>query len=204
MEPTKIQLYHFEECPYCEKVRRTLRFLGIEYESHIVDPKDRSEVKKISGQRLVPVIVDGETVVYDSTAIIEYLDHHYAGDRSIIPAELSLRGEAYIFNRFAEEAWGDLTYRAQLELDPDGENLDDPGRKALQEAINREASILNDFFDGRTYAVGDMISLADIALSSFISRLSGFSDFGIPGSFENLWDWYRQIESEVGESVAVN
>ena len=203
MANAAIQLYHFEECPYCEKARRTLRLLGMNYESHIVDPKDRSEVKRISGQPLVPVLVDGETVVNDSTAIIEYLNHHYAGDRDIIPAEPSLRGEAYILNRFAEEAWGELTYRAELEIDTEGHDLDDAGRKALQEAINREASVLDDFFDGRTYAVGDTISMADIAISSFISRLTEFSDFTVPDSFENLWSWYRRIDTEVGEPVPV-
>lgn len=74
----KIELYHFEGCPYCEKVRRVLRDYDLDWVSHEIDPTDRSEVERISGQRLVPVIVDGDTVVNDSTEIIKYLDKHYS------------------------------------------------------------------------------------------------------------------------------
>jgi glutathione S-transferase len=74
----KIELYHFKGCPYCEKVRRALGDHGLDWVSHEIDPADRSEVKRISGQRLVPVIVDGDTVVNDSTEIIRYLDKHYS------------------------------------------------------------------------------------------------------------------------------
>lgn len=203
MAETHIQLYHFEACPYCEKVRRTLRLLGLEYESHLVDPTDRSEVRKISGQSLVPVLVDGDTVVNDSTAIIEYLDHHYGDDHDLIPGELSRRGEAYILNRFGEDTWGELTYRAALEVDTDGNDLDDAGRKALQEAINREASILDDFLDGKTYAAGETLTMADIALSAFISRITEYTDFTVPEAFENVWNWYQRITSEVGGPVPV-
>lgn len=68
-----LRLYHFEACPYCEKVRRVLRELGLQYESLEIDPKDRSPVEEVSGQPLVPVLVDGERVVVDSTRIVEHL-----------------------------------------------------------------------------------------------------------------------------------
>jgi len=204
MAEKQIHLYHFEACPYCEKARRTLRLLGLDYESHLVDPKDRSVVRKISGQPLVPVLVDGDTVVNDSTTIIEYLDRQYGNDHHIIPAELSQRGEAYILNRFGEDTWGELTYRAALEVDTDGNDLDDASRKALQEAINREASLLDDFLDGKTYAVGETLSMADIALSAFMSRILEYSDFTVPESFENVWNWYQKMEAEVGSPVAAD
>ncbi len=37
--------------------------------------RDRPEVDELSGQRWVPVLVDGEQVVADSHRILEYLDH---------------------------------------------------------------------------------------------------------------------------------
>ncbi len=43
----------------------------------------------MSGQPLVPVIVDGERVIADSTAIIEYLEQTYP-DPPLYPAEPSL------------------------------------------------------------------------------------------------------------------
>ena len=37
--------------------------------------RDRPEVHELSGQRWVPVLVDGEQVIADSHRILEYLDH---------------------------------------------------------------------------------------------------------------------------------
>lgn len=201
MTGAPIELYHFEQCPYCEKARRTLRVLGMEYESHIIDPRDRSAVRELSGQPEAPVIADGDTVISDSDAIIEYLDNHYGKDINVIPASPSERGEVKILNRFADDTWGDLNYRAQLELDTEGNDLNDASRKALQETINRQASLLNDFFTSRTFAVGDSITIADIAISAFLSRLAEFSSFEIPEDFEHLWDWYRRTEAQLEQPV---
>ena len=37
--------------------------------------RDRPDVDELTGQRWVPVLVDGEQVVADSHRILEYLDH---------------------------------------------------------------------------------------------------------------------------------
>jgi len=72
-------LHQFESCPYCQRVRLVLEAKGIEYEK-VETPlsrDDRTEIFKLSGQYLVPVLVDGEKVVSDSTAIIAYLNENY-------------------------------------------------------------------------------------------------------------------------------
>ena len=74
-----IKLYQFESCPYCTKVRGTLEGKGIEYEKIEVplDREQRSELLEVSGQYMVPVLVDGDTVIKDSSAIIDYLNDKY-------------------------------------------------------------------------------------------------------------------------------
>jgi glutaredoxin len=73
-----LELYQFEECPYCSRVRKKLCDLEIDYISRVV-PRDRSRrdrVEEVSGQRGVPVLVDGESgeVIFDSSRIIAWLD----------------------------------------------------------------------------------------------------------------------------------
>ena len=60
----------------CGKVARRLRSMGIEYQEVRVPfmKRDRPEVEELSGQRWVPVLVDGEEVIHDSHRILEYLD----------------------------------------------------------------------------------------------------------------------------------
>ncbi|MFH1587015.1 MAG: glutaredoxin domain-containing protein [Candidatus Diapherotrites archaeon] len=76
-----IELYQLEECGYCKRVRAKLTEIGIEYIIRNVsgDKERRDEVEEISGQRLVPVLVDKERglVLPDSEKIVEYLEKNY-------------------------------------------------------------------------------------------------------------------------------
>ncbi len=73
-----IKIYQLEGCPYCKRVKDTLNQLGLAYEKIEVDTDEmRSELKEISNQTLVPVIVDGDKVMNDSQKIIDYLNDHY-------------------------------------------------------------------------------------------------------------------------------
>lgn len=74
-----LELYEIDMCPYCDKVRKKLDALGLEYESVSV-PKPhskRDEVHELSGQRSVPVLVDDGEVVADSSRIVDYLEETY-------------------------------------------------------------------------------------------------------------------------------
>ncbi|MFB6100468.1 MAG: glutathione S-transferase N-terminal domain-containing protein [Candidatus Nanohalobium sp.] len=74
-----LELYQFEGCPYCGKVRSKLTELGIDFIARQVDKNDRSKVEEVSGQTNVPVLVDPntDTVMPESDDIVEYLEEHY-------------------------------------------------------------------------------------------------------------------------------
>jgi glutathione S-transferase len=75
-------LYRLEGCPYCELVVDRIEELDIDYESVWVEGlhSRRNEVKRISGQRQVPVVVDEDRgiTMAESERILEYLDQSYA------------------------------------------------------------------------------------------------------------------------------
>ena len=83
--PEKIlELYQFEECPYCNQVRTALTYLGMTYMIHNVPRmlEERDELEKVSGQRFVPVLVDPNTdtiIADDDEKAVEYLNEHYGG-----------------------------------------------------------------------------------------------------------------------------
>ncbi len=60
----------------CGRAARVLNSLGIDYETVRVPYKksERPEVEKLTGQKLVPVLVDGDEVLHDSKRIVEYLE----------------------------------------------------------------------------------------------------------------------------------
>jgi len=78
-----ITLYRLQACPFCERVVQKLDEYDLDYHSRFVEPmhSDRNVVKRVSGARTVPAIVDEETGVTmsESANIVEYLDKTYGG-----------------------------------------------------------------------------------------------------------------------------
>lgn len=69
-------LYHTDWCPECAVVREKLSELTIPYESVVVPDfrPFRQQVYDVSGQYYVPVLVDRETVLTETSDILAYLD----------------------------------------------------------------------------------------------------------------------------------
>ena len=74
-----MKLYNLWLCPYCHKVRRKLRRLGVRHEKVWVGfhPSRWEEVEKLTGKAMVPVLVDGDKVINESDVICEYLEENY-------------------------------------------------------------------------------------------------------------------------------
>jgi glutathione S-transferase len=79
-----ITLYRLQACPFCERVVRRLNDLDVAYRSRFVEPMHsrRDSVKRLTGKRTVPAIVDERTGVTmsESANIVAYLDATYGGD----------------------------------------------------------------------------------------------------------------------------
>ncbi|MDS0258848.1 glutaredoxin [Haloarcula sp. S1CR25-12] len=75
-------LYQLDGCPYCEKVADRLDELGVDYETIWVEAlhSERNEVKEVSGQRAVPVLVDEDhgVTMAESDRILEFVERSYA------------------------------------------------------------------------------------------------------------------------------
>ena len=77
-----LTLYQLDGCPYCEAVADRLDELGVAYETEWVEAmhSERDEVKRVSGQRAVPVLVDDDrgVTMAESERILEYVDRTLA------------------------------------------------------------------------------------------------------------------------------
>jgi glutathione S-transferase len=85
-----LELYQFEGCPYCQKVREKLSELGVSYVLHnprlgksddqrVTNELTHNELVEMGGQDQVPYLVDTDRGVsmYESDDIVEYLEEHY-------------------------------------------------------------------------------------------------------------------------------
>ena len=74
-----LKLYHLEGCPFCRMVTDVLDAKKIPYQKiEVPAPRHlRQEVIAVSGQPLVPVLVDGKNVLKDEHTILEYIKKNY-------------------------------------------------------------------------------------------------------------------------------
>jgi glutaredoxin/uncharacterized protein (DUF302 family) len=77
-----MKLYQAEWCPFSHRVRAKLTELGIGYEIVNVSAsaKNRTELEEVAGTKSIPVLVDGERVITDSSEAISYLEQRHAAD----------------------------------------------------------------------------------------------------------------------------
>jgi len=87
--------------PFAWRARMALAHKGLEAELRDVKFSDRSLIEQ-SGQERVPVLVDGETWVSDSTAIAEYLEDNYPDAPSLFGGDVGRANARFI------GAWTDV------------------------------------------------------------------------------------------------
>jgi glutathione S-transferase len=129
-----------------------------------VDPADRSEVERLSGQPLVPVLeLDGRVIV-DSTAILEELER-LRPEPALYPADTARRAEVEIFVDWFNRVWKRPPNELEAELttaNPDAETVERLGAD-IAGALDRFESLMK----GRDYLFGDF-GVADCIAFPFL------------------------------------
>ena len=162
-----------------ERVALAAGHKGIAIEWIDVDPADRSPVESVSGQSLVPVLVDGDDVVADSPAIIALLEHRVP-DPPLYPADPARRAEVEIFVDWFNRVWKGPPNAIADELEGD-----EPDRALvaghsawLFAALGRFEALL----EGRDYLFGEF-GVADCIAFPFLK----YPVFGLPEGDDELF-----------------
>ncbi len=125
-----IKLYDFGPSPNCQRVEIALHEKGLSYDIEPIDLRKREQKKpeflKLNPYGKVPVIVDGQRVLFESCIINEYLDEQYPtpplmpkdpykrarirvltdyGLNYIQPQYWAIRGELYVKKEEGERDW---------------------------------------------------------------------------------------------------
>lgn len=101
-----LELHQFEASHYSEKVRLVLDYKQLPYTTIEITPGlGQIELYRMSGQRQVPVLKDGNEVIPDSTAIARYLDEKYP-ERPVIPIDAKSKGLCLMMEAWADESIG--------------------------------------------------------------------------------------------------
>jgi maleylacetoacetate isomerase len=147
-----------------ERVALALAHKGLEVESVEIDYSDRSPVIEVSGQPLVPVLVDGGKVIADSTRILRYLEASWP-EVPLFPRDPARRAELDVFLEWFNEVWKLPPNAIETEL---GRDEPDQDRIAgLGARMRGWLDYFEDMLDGRDHLFGDF-SAADCAAFPFL------------------------------------
>lgn len=93
--------------PYVRKALTVLVIKGLEFEIDPITPfYGDDDFAKLSPMRRIPVLIDGDVVVNDSSVIVQYLEEKYPTP-SILPATPEARAKARWLEEYADERLGD-------------------------------------------------------------------------------------------------
>jgi glutathione S-transferase len=147
-----------------ERVSLALAHKGVEVESAVIDYSDRSPVLEVSGQPLVPVIVDDGQVVADSVAILRHLERTRP-QPPLFPRDGARRAELDVFLEWFNVVWKGAPNTIESELEkPDP---DEPRVAAHAERLRGWLDLFESMLEGRDHLLGDF-SAADCAAFPFL------------------------------------
>ena len=147
-----------------ERVALALAHKGLHVEWADLDPADRSEVERLSGQSLVPVLVDDGRVVADSTAILRYLEEKVPVP-SLWPDDPARRAELDVFLDWFDRVW--KRPPNEIEGERAKRDPDESRTGALGVELSASLDVFEQLLAGRDYLFGDF-SAADCAAFPFL------------------------------------
>ena len=167
--------------PYVRKVLACLALKELTYEIDPITPFfGNDEFARLSPLRRIPILVDGDLVLTDSSVICAYVDEAYPGT-PLLPDDVKDRARARWLEEYADTRLGDvfiwgLFYPKIVHPVVWGE----PGDQArIDRNLAEDVPAALDYLEGQLPAEGWLfgaIGLADIAIASFF-RNAAYAGF---------------------------
>lgn len=146
----------------------------------------------------VPVIVDGDFVLWESNSIIRYLVMQYGRDDALYPADPKVRASV--------DRWLDWTLSTlqPAERPVFWGYVRTPEAKRHVKQLEADATeveklwrMLDAHLKGRDYLEGGTFTLADLVIAAYARRWYGIAELARP-SLPDLERWYAQQSARAG------
>lgn len=163
-----LKLHELTGSPNSVKVRIALGYKKLDYDRESLEfdtfPGDRSALIKLSRQPRAPVLQHGKTILFDSGAILRYLEANFPDAPPIFIGDYASHAEIETWEQFARtqigEAIGMIFGQA---FAPKQDAAVIAKANAL---LNERTGALEDRLTGREFLVGDHLTAADIVVAA--------------------------------------
>ncbi|KGY13245.1 glutathione S-transferase [Vibrio tubiashii] len=188
-----IKLYWHPLSGHAHRAQMLIHILGLEHELIVVDliagEQRQPEFLALNPFGQVPVLVDGETVIFDSNAILVYLATMYDKQKKWLPDSPKERAQIEQFLSLAACRLAGSVAKLRAA------NLFN--RSIDSDALTKEANTLFAQLDGyqrnRQWLVGEQPSIADLALYTYI-KLAPEGGVSLE-HYPDLQAWIRRVEA---------
>jgi glutathione S-transferase len=183
-----MKLYHNPLSPNVRRVRLTAAVLGITLEEKKLDfakgEHKNPEYLALNPNGAVPTLVDGDFVLTESRAIMQYLASKKP-DSGLLPKDEAARADVTRW-----QFWDASHFSPQLaavafeRLVKGMMGMGEPDAAKVQDALGnfrRFAGVLNKRLEGKQYVVGNALTLADLTLASSLMYVSAARPPSRPG-----------------------
>jgi glutathione S-transferase len=169
---------------------------GLSYELVQIDltqgEQRRPEFRRLNPFGRVPVLVDEDTTVYDSTIIAEYLEDEYP-EPPLLPAvgSSALRAQARTWEDIADTSFTLQVGQLMAETSKADSERDSNRIQRLQQWIDQMLSFLNHQLQGQDF-LASQFSVADIG---FVPRLLLLKEMGVDPATNrgNIDSWIKRM-----------
>jgi len=173
-----MKLFDHPISPYAMKVRSILYEKAIEFDKHEINTRSQlQELRRLNPRAEVPALVDGETVLYDSKVIAEYLEEKHP-EPALLPKEPAERARSRALELLADTevdaaviAYSMFKFFRPVLAEEKPEAL-----RNAEAGVRGHFAALDRLLEGRAYLLGGF-SRADIAFAPHIGAC-GF--LGLP------------------------
>lgn len=169
--------------PYVRKVLACLNRKGLDYRVDPITPFfGNDEFERLSPLRRIPILVDGDLAISDSSVICAYVDEAYPGP-ALFPTDPRDRARARWLEEFADTRLGDLFiwslfYQKVVRPAVWGEAPDD---ERVSKVLSTDIPAALDYLEGEVPESGFFfgeIGVADITVGSFF-RNAAYAGFTV-------------------------
>ncbi|PLZ03807.1 glutathione S-transferase [Burkholderia sp. WAC0059] len=147
---------------------------------------------------LVPTLVDGDFVLWESNAILRYLAMQYGPSSLLYPSAPKVRAsiERWLDWSLSKLAPTERPLFVALVRTPEARR-DAAAIAADLERVGREWALVDRHLTGRFFLENERFSLADIVIGAFARRWFGLEGIERP-ALPNLERWYARLATREG------
>jgi glutathione S-transferase len=184
-------LYQHPFASYCQKVLVALYELRLEFDTRLVE--DREELLRVWPMGGMPVLVEGELVVPESTTIIEYVDG-LGGGSVLVPADPAAALQARLWDRFGDQHLSTPMQKiVGDELRPEGRR-DPEGVTEARRSLDTAYGVLDARLADSAWAGGPDFTMADCATFPPLFYLRAIHRWDV-AAHPNIDRYYRDLLS---------